>query len=275
MTNFSVSVIVPTFNRADMIECALDSILSQTRKPEEIIVVDDGSNDETKSLLKNKYPQIIYIYQDNSGVSAARNAGIKKSKGNWVAFLDSDDSWHSNKLAKQINKLSEHQEFVWCHTNETWYRNGVFLKQLKKHKKQGGYIYKECLPLCVISPSSSLIKKSVFSEIGLFDEQLPACEDYDMWLRISAIYPILFLEEALINKLGGHFDQLSKRHWGIDRFRIIALEKMIKSQKLNETDKKLTIYALKEKIDIFLKGSEKHGENKYSDRFRKLAKYYQ
>ena len=161
-----------------------------------------------------------------------------------------------------------------AHSNETWYRQGKVLNQGKKHKKYGGNIFQHCLPLCAISPSSVMIHRKIFDQVGLFDENLPACEDYDMWLRICCRYPVLFLDEALTNKYGGHEDQLSRQHWGMDRFRIIALNKAIESGYLNNADRLAAVNMMLEKINIFLKGAEKHGENDYSSEFNALLKKY-
>ena len=269
-----LSVIIPSYNRAPLLERALDSVLSQSHAADEIIVVDDGSTDDTRQLIKARYPQINYLYQDNKGVSSARNLGITHSNCEWICLLDSDDSWQPDKLEKQVQALTDNPGYILCHTNETWYRNGKVLNQGKKHKKYGGHIFQHCLPLCAISPSSVMINRQLFDDVGLFDETLPACEDYDMWLRISCKYPVLFLDEPLTNKYGGHEDQLSRQHWGMDRFRIIALQKIIESKRLNDSDRQAAINMLLIKISIFLEGSKKYGRNAYSEKFEALTKQY-
>jgi glycosyltransferase involved in cell wall biosynthesis len=269
-----ISVIIPTYNRVPLLDRAIESVLAQSRPADEIIVVDDGSTDNTRQLIETRYSQIKYIHQSNKGVSAARNAGINRSNCDWICLLDSDDSWQPDKLEKQTQALIDKPNYLICHTNETWYRNGEILKQGKKHEKRGGHIFQHCLPLCAISPSSVIINIQLFDGIGLFDENLPACEDYDMWLRICSQYPVLFLDEALTNKYGGHEDQLSIKHWGMDRFRITALQKVIESNKLNETDRQAAIKMLLNKITIFLKGAEKHGNNNYLEEFEALSKQY-
>lgn len=269
-----VSVIIPTYNRASILPRALDSVIKQTYQVDQIIVIDDGSTDETKDLINTVYPQIDFISQQNKGVSAARNIGIKKATSDWICLLDSDDSWQPDKLEKQIQAITENPEYLTCHTNETWYRNGKLLNQSKKHEKRGGHIFQHCLPLCAISPSSVIINKQLFDAVGLFDEDLPACEDYDMWLRICCRYPVLFIDEALTNKFGGHDDQLSRQHWGMDRFRIIALEKILKSNHLNKQDRQAAISMLLNKVTIFLKGTEKYGKNEYCEHFQSLLEQY-
>ncbi len=99
-----------------------------------------------------------------------------------------------------------------CHTDEIWIRNGRRVNARKKHGKKGGWIFQHCLPLCAMSPSSIMIHRDVFTALGGFDERLPACEDYDLWLRITARYPVLFTRQPLIEKYGGHDDQLSRKY---------------------------------------------------------------
>ena len=219
----NVSVIIPTYNRKNLLKRALHSVSSQTFVPQEIIVVDDGSSDGTKDWVLERFPYVRYIYQDNSGVSSARNAGIKEAKGSWIAFLDSDDEWMPDKLEKQERAINDSKEAWLCHTNEFWVRNSVRVNQMKKHQKYGGYIFENCLDICRISPSSVLIKKEVFEMVGLFDESLKVCEDYDLWLRITSVLPIIFLDQPLIIKYGGHADQLSRVDNGIEQYRIKSL----------------------------------------------------
>tara|TARA_B100000029_G_scaffold516721_1_gene633252 strand:+ start:9897 stop:10688 length:792 start_codon:yes stop_codon:yes gene_type:complete len=256
-----VSVIIPTLNRVDTLRRALDSVISQTYKAHSIVVIDDGSTDGTSDMINKYYPQIIFIRQDNQGVSAARNTGINSIDAEWIAFLDSDDEWLPRKLEKQMTSLNNNKKMKICHTDEIWIRNGIRVNPMKKHAKSGGWIFQKCLPLCCVSPSSVLLKKTIFDHVGLFDESLPACEDYDLWLRISIHYPFLYIDEQLLTKYGGHNDQLSKKYWGMDRFRIKALKKILKDSSLNKSDRKAAEKMLKEKIHIFSEGAYKRGKN--------------
>ncbi|MEM7357886.1 MAG: glycosyltransferase family A protein [Pseudomonadota bacterium] len=255
-----LSVIIPTFNRAELLPRALQSVLSQ-ELPEyidslEVIVVDDGSDDQTEKLLTRQFPQVNYIKQTQSGVSSARNRGLEAASGEWIALLDSDDEWLPKKLVRQFDVLLETGLQV-CHTEEIWIRNGVRVNQMKKHQKAGGWIFQKCLPLCAISPSSVVIHKSVFDRIGVFDEQLPACEDYDLWLRLCAVYEVAYVETPCINKYGGHDDQLSRQFWGMDRFRVLALEKILQ-QPLAEEQHEAALAMLEQKLAILLAGAHKH-----------------
>ena len=270
----SVSVVIPTYNRAHLLERCLDSVLGQTLAADEIIVVDDGSTDNTVATLKSRHPEIKLIQQDNLGVSAARNTGISAARHDWIALLDSDDVWHENKLERQITALNNAPEYLICHSDEIWIRNGVRVNQMNKHKKAGGHIFQHCLPLCAISPSAVMIHRSLFEEIGLFDETLAACEDYDLWLRICSRYAVLYIDEALITKHGGHGDQLSGQHWGMDRFRIYALNKIVSESKLNDSDRDAAIKMMLNKINIYLAGAEKHGNTEHVDEFKLLLKKY-
>ena len=263
-----ISVIVPTYNRVHQLPRALDSILCQSCSPKEIIVVDDGSTDETSALMTSEYPEIVFIQQQNTGVSSARNVGIKRASGDWIAFLDSDDEWLPKKLEIQMKALYKNPEIKICHTNEIWIRNGKRVNPKKKHEKFGGWIFQKCLPLCCISPSSVIIHKSIFKEIGLFDYSLPVCEDYDLWLRITARNPVLYIEEPFLIKYGGHEDQLSKKYWGMDRFRIKSLEKIISSRVLSDLDENAAKKMLMEKIYIFIQGAQKRGNIKEVKKFK-------
>ncbi len=267
-----VSVIIPTFNRKDFLKEAIDSVLSQTYKNFELIVVDDGSTDGTGEMISKYYPQIRYFYQKNKGPSAARNKGIKEAKGEYISFLDSDDLWLKEKLKKQIDFFDKNPEYKICYTDEIWIRNGKRVNPKKKHRKYCGWIFERTLPLCIVSPSSVIIHRNVFENVGLFDEEFFVCEDYDLWLRISSKYPIYFLEEKLIIKRGGHEDQISNLGWGYDIYRIRALFKFIKDEK-NEF--KYRIKAFKEmeiKCHILINGFKKRKKEKEVKEYLNLIK---
>ena len=265
-----ISVIIPTHNRIDLLLRALQSVQKQTLSATEVIVIDDGSTDNTGDVVRGLYPEVCYIYQENKGVSAARNLGIKNANYSWIAFLDSDDEWLPTKLAVQMDALNDKSNYLICHTEEIWIRNGRRVNPMRKHKKYGGHIFDKCLQLCLISPSSVIVHKDLFKEVGLFDESLPACEDYDLWLRICSRHPVLFIEVPLIVKYGGHVDQLSRCYWGMDRFRIKALEKILQGGQLPSKDYQAAVSTLIRKIEIYIQGAKKrertneiiHFENK-------------
>ena len=255
----TVSVIVPTFDRQHLISRALDSVLYQTYTWLDLIVVDDGSTDGTYDWVRTHYPKVKLLRQPNQGVSAARNRGIAAARGDWIAFLDSDDVWCKSKIECQLEALAKEPQSRICHTDEIWIRNGVRVNPMRKHSKNGGNIFKQCLPRCVISPSSVLLHRSVFEDFGCFDEELPACEDYDLWLRLTAKLPVTYLPEQLVVKYGGHDDQLSKKYWGMDRFRIVSLEKLICSRTLTNVQIQSAAKEMKIKLDIYLQGARRRG----------------
>ncbi len=268
----TVSVVIPTFNREDFIKQCVISALQQSKKPDEVIVVDDGSSDKTWDVLRTlgfsdsekKKNSLRYIFQRNKGVSAARNLGIKASKYRYIAFLDSDDFWLEKKLEKQISSLEDQStRYRLSHTNEIWMRNGIRVNARFKHEKSGGDIFIQCLKLCCISPSSSLVDRSVFDEFGLFDEMLPVCEDYDFWLRFCAFEEVHFVNEPLLIKNGGHDQQLSKKHWGIDRFRVTALEKLLQNEGLSEFKRQETTKELIFKLQILINGGRKRKKSAF------------
>ena len=254
-----ITVVIPTYNRYEVLKRSLASVFFQTYTPCEVIVIDDGSSDNTSQITKD-FPSVKYFYQKNNGVSSARNLGIAQASYEWIAFLDSDDEWRQDKLAQQVTFHQENPHILMSYTDEIWLRNGVSVKIPKKFQKIGKDVFLENLEYCNIAPSSALIHKSVFESVGVFDESLEVCEDYDLWLRILLKYEIGLIKQKLILKYGGDADQLSTKHWGMDRFRVLALEKLLKTQ----TEKKELIQnILLKKYELLLKGAIKH--NKVDD----------
>ena len=269
-----ISVIIPTFNRIRLVARAIDSVLKQSLNPYEIIVVDDGSDDGTSEMIHNKYKSIKLIQQQNNGVSAARNKGIKHAKGDWIGLLDSDDEWTEKKLENQADRLIKTPEYDFCHTNEIWIRNGVRVNQRKKHEKYGGYIFDKCLDICRISPSSVLFRKNILDHIGWFDSQLPVCEDYDLWLRITSEYRILFIDEPLIIKYGGHDDQLSHSVESIEFFRIKSLENLLDRTELSTNNRVLAIQMIIKKYNIYLNGLVKRKKQSEAQQIKEKIKFW-
>jgi len=252
----NITVIIPTYNRFEVLKRALNSVFAQTYKAQEIIVIDDGSNDETSHIQKI-FPDIKYFYQKNSGVSSARNLGIKNSTSEWISFLDSDDEWHIGKLKLQVEFHKNNPDVFISYTDEKWIRDGVEVKIPKKYKKIGGDIFIECLSHCFIAPSSTLINKYLLNNIGFFNESLEVCEDYDLYLRVSIKNKIGLINKKLINKYGGAEDQLSTKFWGMDRFRVKSLENLL-TLELKKEQKDIVIKTLINKYKILLKGAIKY-----------------
>ena len=276
MEGFNVSVVVPTFNRVDFVLSAIKSISNQTFQPLEVILVDNNSKDNTLEMVAKHFKSVKILIQKKQGVSASRNCGIREASGNWIAFLDSDDQWHKRKLEEQVKSiLKDKFSANLSHTNELWYRNNHFFNQREIHRKRGGFIFEHCLPLCCISPSSVLIKKKVFDDIGFFDESLTVCEDYDFWLRFCCKHPVNFVDQKLTIKNGGHDDQLSKKYWGMDRFRIQALENLLQSSVLDRRQEQLTKSMLLKKIDILIEGAKKRSNTSIYNKYLEKQKYWE
>ena len=251
-----LSVIIPAYNAAEQLELSLAHLTASTEAPLECIVVDDGSTDGSDAEVAGLPVQ--YVWKESRGISSARNRGISLAHGDYIAFLDVDDLWKKGKLSLQMNVMQQEQSPI-SYTDEVWIRNGKRLNQGKRHRKYSGLIYEHCLPLCIISPSSAVISRSIFEDVGLFDEALPVCEDYDMWLRITCRYPVLFVERPLIIKQGGHPDQLSRRYEAMDTFRIKGLAKVLSMGVLTAEQRKLTMEELKKKCSVYIQGARKRG----------------
>jgi len=259
-----ISVIIPTFNRSSFLTKTINAILEQTVSVDEIIVVDDGSTDDTREICSNF--DIRYIYQDNKGVSSARNHGISLSLNDWIAFCDSDDIWHKEKIEKQIIFHQKNQHILISHTNEIWKFNEKIIKQKKHHQKPSGYCFEDNLDSCKIGASTTLLNKSILEDIGYFDESLIACEDYDLWLRILLKYELGLCQEELVTKIAGHKGQLSFETPMMDTFRIEALLKHIDTKYMVLVKKELL-----KKIDIVLNGAKKHQNHDIVEKYTKTV----
>ena len=270
----SVSVVIPTFDRVALLPRALESVRDQTRPADEVVVIDDGSRDGTGEMVRCEFPEVRYLSRRQGGVSAARNQGIVAVRGQWIALLDSDDAWRPQKLERQLAALAAAPDHLVCHTDEIWIRDGRRVNPRLRHAKRGGRIFRDCLPLCAISPSSAVIHRSVFAEVGLFDEELPACEDYDLWLRITARYPVLLVDESLVEKYGGHADQLSRTVAGLDRYRIRALVKILEEGCLGSDEHAAAVATLVEKSRIWADGADARGRHEEAMSTRDLARHW-
>ena len=253
----------------------MDSVLGQTLPDFELIIVDDGSTDGTRELIKSYNDRRVkYIYQDNTGVSSARNKGLGTAGGRFVAFLDSDDFWVSRKLERVAEYIHRFPGIDIFHTEEVWYRGGKLLPQKRKHRKPSGSVYTNALALCCISISTAVIKRDVFEAVGAFDESLEACEDYDFWLRATSRYEVKLIPEELTIKDGGRPDQLSSSVWGLDRFRIKSLEKMLVSGTLDTVQRGATLKELVKKCRVFAAGAEKRGKTEVAEYYKALSGKY-
>ena len=270
-----VTVILPTWNRAKWLRTSIESVLSQTFHDFELIVVDDASTDSTGKILESYSRKIrTILLHENLGVSAARNTAIVQSDSKWIAFLDSDDYWHAKKLEKQIKQTRLCTENQIHFTDEIWIRNGIRVNPKNKHRKREGWIFKPSLALCLMAPSTVMLHRELLERHGMFDDALPVCEDYDLWLRLTAYYPVSLLKEKLMTRQGGHSDQLSRKLWGIDRFRVQSLQKILSQENLRSGDRTAAIRMLRKKCEILIKGFRNRGNIKEIRVYQNIAQKY-
>ena len=266
-----VSVILPTYNRAWALKDAVDSVLSQDYPNIELVIIDDGSKDNTQELLEAYKNKIIVLRQENSGVSAARNKGIKKSRGEFIALLDSDDAWDKRKISCQVEFFKHHPEALICQTEEIWIRNGKKVNPKAKHKKPSGMIFEPSLNLCLVSPSAVMMKRQLFDMKGYFNENFTVCEDYDLWLRVSSTLPVFLIDKPYTIKRGGHKDQLSNFH-SQDKFRIRSLSALIQSGHLTQEQIEKTKKVLKKKCGIYGNGCIKRGKKEEGQYYLEISR---
>ena len=268
-----VSVVLPTYNRCWIVQKAIESVLQQDVPHVELIVVDDGSTDETPELLNTYGDRLHCIRQENQGVSAARNAGIQSAGGELIALLDSDDEWLPGKLRFQVDYFRMHPGALICQTEEIWIRNGRRVNPGKRHRKQGGMIFERSLDLCLVSPSAVMMRRSLLDEVGLFDETLPACEDYDLWLRIARTHPIHLIDQPLIIKRGGHADQLSRMP-ELDKYRIRSIVRLLDTGELTPSQQAAAVAMLRRKCAIYAQGCRKRGRVEKAMFYEELAAHH-
>lgn len=253
-----ISVIIPTHNRLGMVLRAVDSVLDQSYKNLELIVVDDGSTDKTADYIpRYEDSRLKYVYQKNQGVSKARNLGVAQAHADWICFLDSDDVWRRHKLSEQLRFHDQNRQFLISQTDDVWIRNSVRVNKMKIHDTRAGDIFEASLRRCLICCSSVMIKKSLFDDVGGFDETLVTCEDYDLWLKILAKYPVGFVDKKLVTKFGGHADQLSKHYSVMDQYRVASLEKLLSSGVLNDKQRNMVENEISYKKIIIENGKRK------------------
>lgn len=276
----SVSVIIPSFNRPEKTIIAVESVLAQTYKQFELIVIDDGSNERLKAdeLFKNNNSNInckIFRNEVNAGVSYSRNRGVENASGEWIAFLDSDDEWLPKKLEKQMRWIDNNQDCKICQTREIWIRDGARVNPPKGYEKVGGEIFELSLKRCMITPSSVMIKKELYNYYKGFNESLPACEDYDLWLKICAKESIGLIDEQLLIRYGGHEDQLSSTVKVLDKYRVRAMLDLLCKGELSDIQRKQVYSVLSKKAQILSNGFKKRGKIIEYERYKRLSEKYQ
>jgi glycosyltransferase involved in cell wall biosynthesis len=274
----SVSVILPTYNRSMQLREAVQTVLSQTQLPFELIIADDGSTDGTGDYVQkmNNVGMVHYLRIPHCGMPGkVRNAGARLAAGEYLAFLDSDDLWKPEKLARQTNFFEGHPEIRICHTGETWQRGEKIVSQAGQKHKRSGNVFADALMKCIIGPSTVMMRRELFEEFGGFREHLEIAEDYELWLRVTAKYPVGYIDEPLVIKRGGHADQLSEKYGQIEIFRIKALLLNLEEGHFEGEQRRLAAKELVRKCRIYAQGCDKRGKDQEARRYREISRRYQ
>jgi glycosyltransferase involved in cell wall biosynthesis len=263
-----ISVIIPTYNRKDLLLDAVRSVLFQSCPSFELIVVDDGSDDGTPEALElfSEDPRFRLLQPARSGMpGAVRNRGVEVARGDLIAFLDSDDIWLPEKLEQQLALFQGGgPDLPLVHGRELWLRDrgkeGLKLVSQKsqRHRREGD-IFEDALEKCIIGPSTVLMRRRVFEELGGFREDLEIAEDYELWLRLSDRYLVEYLSEPCIIKRAGSWDQLSEKYGQIEKFLIQALKKLVEGSFFTGGHHALALQVLRRKCEIYAAGCEKRG----------------
>ncbi len=271
-----VSVVIPHYRRYEMLSEAIKSVVAQSYGCWEIIVVDDGSPEEEWSnwLSINKKEltglgqdtKISYFGMNHCGLAGVvRNFGVEQAKGEYIAFLDSDDLWLPTKLESQINYLNSHPEFEWVHAREIWDRAGKVISQSKQRHAHEGDIFNDALVKCIIGPSTLILKKELFKRMGGFSKEFEIAEDYEFWLRILAYCPVGYVDEPLVVKRAGDWQQLSSKYDQITPFHLKGLESFLawsESDTLLVQKREAAKKEYQHKIEIYIKGCLKRDKRK-------------
>ena len=273
-----VSVIIPVYNRFELAKEAVFSVLEQTYRDLEVIIVDDDSIDMTPELAIyfGDDTRVRYLRIDHSGMPGlVRNRGVDIARGKYIAFLDSDDLWTAGKIENQLNYLKENPDCRIVHTRETWIRNRKTVSQSGFNHKKLGDIFPDALEKCIIGPSTVLMEKSLYSELGGFDEDLEIAEDYELWLRLCNSNSVGYIDEPLITKRAGHGDQLSEKYGQIEIFRIRGLQKLVEQNCFSEGNQRLAEQELARKCRIYAAGCRKRNKKEEAELHESIAARYE
>jgi glycosyltransferase involved in cell wall biosynthesis len=270
-----ISIIIPTYNRRAMLLEAIDSVLAQSTQSFELIVIDDGSTDGTAEQLMRLGKTIRIERIDHRGPAAARNYGVAIARAPLIAFLDSDDLWAPSKLERQLAFMRTNPACAILQTNEIWIRNGRRVNPGVRHRKRAGDIFIDSLRTCLISMSATMMRTDLFRSLGGFDEIMAAAEDYDLWLRILVDHEAGLLHDPLVTRRGGHRDQTSATTPAIDRFRILALTKLLADGRLSPMRRTAVIEVLAEKCRIYAGGLARRNRIDQARLYERVAKQAQ
>ncbi|MBT3274794.1 MAG: glycosyltransferase family 2 protein [Spirochaetales bacterium] len=298
----AISVIIPVYNRFRLLSEAVGSVLSQTFKDYELILVDDGSDDplvrisrtgllaSTEALTEasrqggisctlpaglEKPTSFRCLRIDHTGMpGAARNRGAEAARGRYIAFLDSDDLWLPDKLKRQYSLMEGKKECRISHTRELWLRNGKTVSQKSQKHQREGQLFNDSLVKCIVGPSTVMMDRKLYLEHGGFREDLEIGEDYELWLRILASNPISYVDAPLTIKRAGHGDQLTGKYGHIEYFRIQALKDLVDRGSVAAENLSAARTELSRKCRIYSSGSAKRGKETDAAYYRELANMY-
>ncbi len=269
-----VAVVIPVRDRAAMVREAIASVLRQTHRDWALVVVDDGSRDGSAAAAEEELAgarrRAHVLRQPPRGVAAARNAGAAAVDSAWIAFLDSDDLWLPSKLERQLAWLAARPAYRMAQTEERWLEHGRHRNPRAWHRKEER-LFRRSLARCLVSPSAVIIRRDCYEEAGGFDEGFAVCEDYELWLRLAVREAVGLVPERLVVKRGGHADQLSRSTWGLDRFRVAALVKLLGTVPLVSADREAALTILHGKCELLARGAARRGRHEEAARYRMLA----
>ena len=251
-----VDVVIPSYQRPELTSEAVQSVLKQSYSSFHLYVIEDGS--KTLQLPADDRITLIQLEQ-NRGPAFCRNYGASLGQADYLAFLDSDDLWHEEKLQKQIDFFTN-SDLGWQHTGESWWRDGNRVKQKKIHLKQAGRFLERAFARCLISPSSVMFRRPFWQKFGGFLPHLMVAEDYELWLRLLFHSAVGFIDEPLTLKRAGDWPQLSQTI-EIDRYRVLALHRfhrLFKKHADYQNWHSSWYAAITQKIDYLCRGAEKH-----------------
>ena len=279
-----VSVIIPAYNRAPLLKEAVRSVLAQSFRDIEIIIADDGSTDGTPSMLREleekslsapEGPPLRLLRQDHRGMAGqVRNFAVQAASGRYLAFLDSDDLWLPEKLSRQLPFFGKPPGLRLVHTRELWLRQGRVISQKGQRHRRFGDVFGDALEKCILGPSTVVLERSLFDEIGGFREDLEVAEDYELGLRITALHEIGYVDEPLTVKRAGEWPQLSKKYDHIEDFRIKALQPLIDQDRLPFSRRMPARRVLSRKCGVYARGCRKRGRSEEALRYEALAAAY-
>jgi glycosyltransferase involved in cell wall biosynthesis len=257
-----------------MVVDAVASVLAQTYRDFVLVVVDDGSADASAAAAESAMHAApagsCVLRRPGRGVAAARNAGAAAVDSAWIAFLDSDDLWLPDKLSAQMTWLMPRPSYRIAQTGERWIDHGRHRNPRERHRKEE-HLFPRCLERCLVSPSAVIIRRDLYASLGGFDPSFPICEDYELWLRIVLREPVGLVPEQLVIKRGGHVGQLSRSTWGLDRYRVAALVKMLAIAPLSGEERAVVVAVMRAKCEVLAKGAARRGRQDEAARYRALA----